>query len=137
MVLLILGLYFAGCPMYFTGMHKVLPAVLKVNTGIVRAMGVAMLMFVLLGAPEVQRVLSHPLLLWFGEISFEVYAFHWPLMLSFQAWVFYCLQGRVSYDAAAIASFLAVLPVIYLTAHLVHRLMEKWNLLVKRYRIKL
>lgn len=136
-VLLALGLYFATCPMYFTGAYAPLHVSYHFDTGIVRAVGIALLLFWLLGSPKVQRFFCHPVLLWIGDRSYELYAFHWPLMLSLQAWLFYRLSDRYSYDAAALAAFLLTLPVINLTAHLVHWLLAKWTILVSRYKVKL
>ncbi len=135
--MVMLGLYFAACPMYFTGIHSCLKLTPYISTGLIRAFGISLLLFVLLDAPKAQKCFSHPLLLWIGDRSFEVYAFHWPLMLSLQAWIFFRLADRCSYDVAAVTAFLLTLPVIYLTAHLVHWLQEKWNSLTARYKSKL
>jgi len=136
LVISVLGLYFASCPIFFTGIHRGLGTILHIGTNTVRALGIAMLLFIVLDAPKVQKLCAHPLLLWLGDRSFEVYAFHWPLMLSFQSWAFYCLSERFSYDIAAVAAFLATLPLIYLTSHLVHCLLAKGNLLLTRYKSK-
>lgn len=121
--LLLLGAYFATCPMYFSAIHTILEKVPEINPGLARAVGVAILLYLLLRAPRLQKILQHPILLWMGQLSFEVYAFHWPLMLSFQAWIFYHLTERFSYNAAAVGAFLLTLPLIYLTAYLVHVLL--------------
>lgn len=118
--LLLLGIYLACCPMYFVSIYTVLGKIPGNDTSFVRTTGVAVLLFMLLRSPGTQKLLQHPILLRMGELSFEVYAFHWPLMLSFQAWAFYRLFERFSYDMAAVGAFLLTLPVIYLTAYLVH-----------------
>lgn len=135
--LLLLGSYLATCPMYFTSIHAVLGKIPGINTSFVRAAGVAILLFLLLKAPGMQKRLQHPILLWMGELSFEVYAFHWPLLLSFQSWVFYRLMERFSYDIAAVGSFLLMLPVTYLTAYLVHIFLAGCSVFCARMKRKL
>jgi len=136
-VLLVLGVYFASCPMYFTGIHSILQTTSHINTDSIRAAGIAVLLFVLMDAPKAQHIFSRPLFLWIGDRSFEIYAFHWPLMLSFQAWAFYRLSEYCHYDLAAIAAFLLTIPVICLTAQLVRFLLAKGTLLAAKYKVNL
>lgn len=136
-VLFVLGLYLATCPVSFTWIHAPLQQIPLMEPAIARASGLAILLYLLTDSPKAQKILSHPLLVRTGDISFEVYAFHWPLMLSFEAWAFYRLCDRFPYDAAAVTAFLLTIPVIYLTAYLVRLLLAKCGTVAAHIRTKL
>lgn len=78
-----------------------------------RAAGIAMLIWCIMNCNPIQVFLERRLFQWLGKISFATYAFHWPLMLSFETGVFMVLNRVLSCDVSAIASFLLTLPVIY------------------------
>lgn len=130
-LLLLLGLYFACCPMYFTSIYAIWGHVPKIGTETLRAFGVALVLYALLQLPRVQHGLSHPFLLFLGRYSFEVFAIHWPIMLSFQAWLFSVLIQSLPYAPAAVLAFLITIPVIYCSAVLMAVLVKKLGLLFR------
>ncbi len=122
---LIAGTYLACCPLYFTSLHSFFGRIPKITPDLVRACGVTLLLFASFSMPKLQQFFSCRFFRFLGCISFPVYAMHWPLMMSVQFWLFYRLVEYCSYDAAAILSFLATLPVIYGAAWILWRLLEK------------
>lgn len=122
---LIIGLYFACCPMSFTTIYRVFEYVPKLTTDLLRSLGVAMVLFAMHHLPKLQTWFSGRLFLSLGKVSFEVYALHWPIMLTLQAWLFSKFIVITSYDFAAMAAFFATLPVIYAASHCVRLLLKK------------
>lgn len=122
---LLIGLYFACCPLYYATIYTPLGWIPKVTPDLIRAIGVTMVLYALLHLPKAQNFFSGGLFLFLGRISFPVYAIHWPLMLSVQCWLFSILVQSCSYNSAAVISFLIVLPVIYAFAYLMWRYIEK------------
>lgn len=58
-----------------------------------------------------------------GDLSFPIYAFHWPLMLTVEAGLFkYFMELDITYDVAAVSAFLLTLPVIILVSYIVYRI---------------
>lgn len=123
--LLAIGTVLACCPQYYTSIYAVLEPIPYMELVAVRAVGLACVMFSVLQMPRVQRVLSHPLLLWLGEYSFEIYGIHWPVMLTFETWLFSGLLSVMGYDMAAILALIVTLPVI-LACAVVMRLAIRW-----------
>lgn len=54
--------------------------------------GAQLLSFTIVLSPHMRRMLSHPLLLWLGKISFPLYLLHGSLMRSVLAWMTF--QGQ-------------------------------------------
>ncbi len=127
-VLFVLVAYLMACPMYFTGWYAFFGAIPKLVPEIVRAAGAAILVFCLVQTPKAAKLLESKWMLWLGEISFTVFAFHWLVMLTLQAWLFDGLYDRLGYDAAAVTSFVLVLPVILAVAWAAHYLEGKIKL---------
>lgn len=133
-VLFVGGVYLACCPVEFTFVHAWLGMIPDITPELVRAAGVALLLFVLLNFSRVQTLLSWKPLVALGEISFEVYAIHWPLMLSLQAWLFARMIQVWSYDLAAVMSFVLTIPVVYISAAAVHAVCRKLSFRRKKAR---
>ena len=121
----LVGLYLASCPMYFATIYRFLERIPKITTEIPRAVGMAMVLYALFHMPRLQKCLQHPILLLMGRISFSTYAFHWPLMLSLQAWLFYHLLPKTTYMTAALLAFIITVPVIYIFSYCMWLLLEK------------
>ncbi len=128
-ILAIIGLYFATCPKHFSGIHFILDYIPLMRTGIIRATGCAILIFCLCNCNKVAKIFEWKGLLFIGRLSFHIYAFHWPLMLTLQAFLFKNFLNVVSYDIAAVGAFLITLPVIILVSWAVSHIekLKIWN----------
>lgn len=133
-ILALIGGYLATCPMEFVGIHAPLARIPKITTYTPRAVGVAVLLYCLLQSPSCAKLFEGPILRFLGKISYSIYAFHTPLMLSMEAGLFGYFYGRMSYDSAALLAFGLTIPVILLVAYGGYLLVEKnrfWS--IKRY----
>lgn len=129
----IIGIYFASCPMHFSTIYTVWGKIPFITTGMLRAAGIGMLLYFLINCDILKRFLSHRIFLWFGKISYSIYAFHWPIMLTLEAGLFIVLREYMSYNSAALTAFAITLPTIYLISYLSWRLLEKSNNLSADY----
>lgn len=120
----VVGLYFACCPMYYTSIYKVLSVIPIISTETIRGIGMALIVFVMLKVKPIRRFFELRFLKWLGKISFSVYAFHWPLVLTVQAYLFSRLLPLLGYDWSAIIAFLITLPIIYAFSYLMWYLLE-------------
>ena len=122
-VLSIVGLYCASCPLSFVGIHAPLNRVPLLSPTLVRAAGVSMLVFCVSQIKSVQRFFEKKPFMFLGDLSFPIYAFHWPLMLTVEAGFFkYFMELDITYDVAAVSAFLLTLPVIILVSYIVYRI---------------
>jgi peptidoglycan/LPS O-acetylase OafA/YrhL len=60
--------------------------------------GVLLLILGVILSSTVQRVLSHPILLWLGAQSFPIYLIHGPLLRSLLNWMLYAFTSPVLYE---------------------------------------
>jgi len=114
--MLAVGTVLAACPQYHTSIYSILQYIPYAETVAVRAVGLAFVMLALLRMPGLQKGLARPVLVWLGGYSFEIYAIHWPVMLTFETWLFPRLLPTLGYDAASVLSLLLTLPVILVSA---------------------
>ena len=120
----VLGLYFACCPMEFTSVYKFLSVIPVINTGFIRGVGMALIVFVMLKVKPLRSFFELRFFKWLGKFSFAVYAFHWPIMLTLQAYLFSLFLPRLGYDWSALASFFVTLPIIYAFSYLMWHILE-------------
>ena len=124
-LILLIGLYLICCPLNFTSVYTFFHHIPKLTPEMLHTLGVAMILYAILHMPKVHRFFGHPFFLFLGKLSFPVYAFHWPLMLTVEAWVFSLLIRNLSYYAAAVLAFLITIPVIYGFSWLVWMMLER------------
>ncbi len=106
--------YFACCPIYGNSpLYAFLLRIPMLGTTLLRGFGMALFIWVSLKSRFVQKILSWKPLVFLGEMSFETYAIHWPLMLICEAGLFLVLEKHLSYDAAALLAFAVTLVAIY------------------------
>ena len=118
--------YFACCPIYGNSpLYAFLLKIPMLGSTLLRGLGMALFIWVSVKSQLIQKILSWKPLVFLGEMSFETYAIHWPLMLICEAGLFLVLEKRLPYDAAALLAFAATLIVIYGCSYL-------FNLLTKR-----
>ena len=120
----IVGLFFACCPIYYASVYKVLSVIPLINTGFVRGVGMALIVFVMLKSKTVRWIFELRFFTWLGKFSFAVYAFHWPIMLTLQAYLFSRFLPTLGYDWSAILAFFITLPIIYSFSYLMWLLLE-------------
>lgn len=118
------GTYFVCCPIYFATIYSWMIK-LRISSATVRGLGWAMIIYFLLNTPTFQKIFEHPVLQKLWKLSFAIYAFHWPIMLVVQAWLFSVFYSYFSYNVAAILSFSLTLPVIYLISLEVAKIEER------------
>ncbi len=126
------GIYFACCTMFDTPLYSWWYAIPVVHKSLLRGLGMAILIFAFTKTKRVQKILSWKPLLKLGEVSFETYAMHWPLMLSLEAFLFTVFRKTMPYGASALLALAITLPVIYVASFLVHYLVELYNKLLKK-----
>ncbi len=119
------GLYLAACPMFFTGWYGFFGAIPKMTTELVRATGTALLLFCLVEVPKAARLFEGKVLLFLGEISFCIYAFHWPIALTLQSWLFDLLNNHMGYDGAAVLAFAITFPITIAASYGAYLVLEK------------
>ncbi|MBR4308828.1 MAG: acyltransferase [Oscillospiraceae bacterium] len=127
-VCLIISVYFCAVPnypesVYYAFWYKI-PAL---SDEILRGIGMTLFLFALANLVTLQKILSWKPLVSAGSISLEVYAIHWPLMMSLEAGLFRVFETRMSYNIATFLAFLLTLPVIYGLAYLLSRGIKKGN----------
>jgi len=68
----------------------------------------ALIFMLIMNTPKIQDMLSTKKIKYLGEISFEIYCFHWPLMCSLGILIFLLLY-QTSYIAAFTLSLIVIL----------------------------
>ena len=120
--------YFACCPMNETfPLYSFWFKLPFVGHVVLRGFGMALFIWVSVNSKIIQRILSAKPLVYLGEISFETYALHWPLMLSCEAGLFLVLEKHLSYNAAALLSLLITVVVIYISSVMLNILIKQGN----------
>ncbi len=89
-----------------------------ISYDVLRAFGASLLLFSVINLEFLQRFFSGKLLTTVGNLSFEIYAIHWPLMMSLEAGLFRLFERSLPYDGAAFLAFFLTLPVVYVCAKL-------------------
>lgn len=123
--------YFACCPLYegyplYAFWFK-LPFV---NHVLLRSFGMALFIWVAANSKLIQKILSCRSLVFLGEMSFETYALHWPLMLTCEAWLFNIFEKRYNYNAAALLAFAITVVVIYFASFLFSLIVKRINAVI-------
>ena len=132
------GLYLACVPNGWTGIHSwlsILPSF--VNIIIVRAIGVAILIYAILRIDWLQKYLESEPLLRLGKISFSIYAFHWPIMLSLEHFLFlFFLENNVTYFWSSLLSLIITMPIIIFASYFIYLIIEekKWKVIFNKYK---
>lgn len=120
--------YFACCPMYRdTKLYSFWFKIPALTPTLFRGFGMALFVWVSLKSRCIQKVLSFKPLVFLGEMSFETYAIHWPLMLTCETGIFLVLEKHMQYHTAALLSFAITLIVIYACSYLFSLLTKQIN----------
>lgn len=80
-----------------------------------------MFVFYLSKYEVLQRYLSIKPLLSLGKISFEIYAFHWPIMLTVEAGLFLMFIEKTTYNVSAVGAFILTIPFIYGVSYVMNK----------------
>lgn len=126
----VIGTFLSCCPMEYVSVYKIFGRIPYLSTDLVRAIGIFIVLYAILRTQKIQQIFSIKPLMFLGEFSFEVYAFHWPIMLSLQAYLFSVFYGKFSYNVSAVLAFVITVPVIYVVSYFVHIGIKKTNSLI-------
>ncbi len=124
LLLLIIGSLMACCPIWlknygFTIVRKI------ITKGAVKRLGIALMLAGLVRLPKIQKLYEFAPIQWLGKFSYEIYAFHWPVMLVVQARLFAAFYEKMPYNEAAVLAFLVTIPVILVVSYLMYLLVSK------------
>ena len=120
--------YFACCPMHRdTALYSFWFKIPVLSPTLFRGFGMALFIWVSVNSPCIQKILSFKPLVFLGEMSFETYAIHWPLMLTCEAGLFLVFEKYLPYHTAALAAFAITLVVIYTCSYLFSLLTKQIN----------
>ncbi len=89
-----------------------------------REWGICIFFCGLLRSDFLKEILSKKLFTFIGNMSYEIYAFHWPVMLVVEAFLFKILHSKVTYDCAALLSFGLTLPVVFAVSYCTFKLIS-------------
>lgn len=141
-LLIFLGLFLCGCPerdydwtswsnaLYHIGWH-IFPKEVSYQSDYWSSIGTQIFIVGLICAPSVQRLLSHPAVVWLGSISLPVYLLHGPLMRSVLIWMLFgWRRGAEDGGIQAPPTWLVCvcIPVFFLILFAISHL---WNLYVE------
>lgn len=131
-ICVIFGSYIAMIPLSESPFYNFLPFI---DSGIwhfnelgncfYRALGVTITVWGIINLKPLQHLLEHKVLLWMGKVSFATYAFHWPIMLSLEAYVFLTFNDWFDYNTSALCAFALTIPVIYIVSYLANKYMDR------------
>lgn len=120
--------YFSCCPLYENNpLYAFWFKIPVVHSNLLRGLGMAMFIYVCMHSGVLQKVLSFKPLTFLGEMSFETYAIHWPLMLTCQAALFLNFEKHFKYDIAALLAFVITVIVIYIASFVLNIIVKKIN----------
>jgi len=123
--------YFACCPMVeSSSLYSFWFKLPVLNHILLRGFGMSLFIWVAVNSKLIQKMLSFKPLVFLGEMSFETYALHWPLMLSCEAGLFLAFEKHFSYDVAVLLSFVITLIVIYFSSFLLSVLIKQINKII-------
>lgn len=115
-ILLIVGIFLGGVPIYYTGIDTAL--------SIFRSIGVALLLFLFINFNPIHKVFEGKVMQFLGRLSFPIYSFHWPIMLSLQAFLFSNFHDVWNYNVSALLAYLISFVVILIVSYFVWKLSE-------------
>lgn len=125
-IVMIVGIFFFSFPTVpIYGIYKILDQIPVINGTVFRGVGVACLLWVILNLSSLQKIFEKKFFIWIGKYSFLIYAVHWPIMLSFEIFLFKKMLNKVNYNQAAIASFVITFPVIVIVSIIMWNFLEK------------
>lgn len=127
----VLGVYFASYP--YTGyQNAVINSIYKpisffeVYPHIISYLiGVILLFCALSCSTKTQKLLSHKVCTFFGNISFMLYLVHFVLLFSFSPWIFQKLLPVTSFGTNLLLTGVSSFVIISVTSYLLYRLIDK------------
>lgn len=126
LIITIIGSFFFSFPMApIYGIYKILDKIPIINGAVFRGIGVACLLWVIFNVKLFQKFFENKTFCWIGKYSFLIYAIHWPVMLSLEAFLFSKLLNKIGYDYAAMISFGLTFPSIIIISIVMWYFLEK------------
>jgi len=128
LLVICLSVYFSCCPMNEASpLYSFWFDVPMVTHILLRGMGISMFVWAIFNLNLLQKILSIKPLVKLGTLSFETYALHWPIMLSFGARAFLLSRKYMSYGAAAGISFVVTLIITYVLSLFLRMVIKQIN----------
>lgn len=118
------GLYFMTVPQEYAGIHDILNDI-PGSANVWRAIGVSIVMGIILYSPLLQHFLENKFILFLGKISFELYALHWPVILSLGSFVYLRELKKSGYTGALCETLCVVLTSSVVCAFVLHQILKK------------
>ena len=116
----VIGTYFASCPLVFDGIHAFWAKIPGLSGVMLRGFGIALVFYVMLNSPIIQKLLSAKPVLFLGSVSFEFYALHLTLMTVVQTRLFSLFIKCLPYDCSVLLSMAIFIVVLLAFSYLVH-----------------
>ena len=142
MVMLLAGIYLFCVNMTVNGIWKPIQCIpwIKEYPEMLRAVGIALLIMVVVKSMLLQKLLSFRPLIWLGRISAYTYAFHWPIILSVGCGVYLLLSDYLNYYVvvliASAAVFIITLLLAYIFTIIVPKIVSAGNHLIQKIKEK-
>jgi peptidoglycan/LPS O-acetylase OafA/YrhL len=86
--------------------------------------GAFFLMIAILASTGIQKILSSPICVFLGNISFSLYLLHFTILCSVSGYIFSLLNGSFSYNVSVCISFLLSFPLMMVGSYLMYRYID-------------
>lgn len=116
-----IGLYCSCCPMTLESIYsiwKIIPREEYDVAKFIRSLGMAIIIYVMYNSKALQKIMMNPINMFLGKISFSIYSFHFPIMITVETFIFKLLLQYIGYTKAAWLSLLASFPIIIVVSYL-------------------
>ncbi len=119
---IVVAVVLAAFPFYFIGNAtdaKKLPPWLQSISPHVPSLAAVVVLIMVLASDHLQRLLSRPLLIWLGDISYGLYAIHFLFLSSICAYMQLTLSNSIGYGWASVATFAVYVVLVLLASQVI------------------
>jgi peptidoglycan/LPS O-acetylase OafA/YrhL len=138
-IILAVGLYLGGYPFEsLTGTaYQIFDSLKVIGVSIDRALsvtiGAAILVFLVIWAAQLAKVLRHRYISILGKYTFSLYLMHMPIIYTFTAGLFIFLHQYMGYNRAVALSFVATIPVVWFATVVFEKYIDKKSVKLSSY----